>query len=68
MRLVHHHCAKATLEQMARPSEPILIAALGDMAGQARHNNARDPGHARASFGRLRDIHSDAAQSRKLSP
>jgi hypothetical protein len=22
------------------------ITALGDMVGQARHNNARDPGHA----------------------
>ena len=44
------------------------ITALGDMVGQARHNNARDPRHACAPFGRLRDIHSGAAQSRKLSP
>ena len=28
MRLVHHHRAKATLEQMVRPSEPMLIAAV----------------------------------------
>ena len=28
MRLIHHHRAKATLEQMARPSEPMLIAAV----------------------------------------
>jgi hypothetical protein len=28
MRLVHNHRAKATLEQMARPSEPMLIAAV----------------------------------------
>jgi hypothetical protein len=27
-RLVHHHRAKATLEQMVRPSEPMLIAAV----------------------------------------
>ena len=26
------------------------ITALGDMVGQVRHNNPRDPGHARASF------------------
>jgi hypothetical protein len=28
MRLVHHHRAKATPEHMARPSEPMLIAAV----------------------------------------
>jgi hypothetical protein len=44
------------------------ITALGNTVGQARHHNARVPGHACASFGRLRDIHSGAAQSRKLSP
>src|SRR5580704_17547069 len=27
-RLVHHHRAEATLEQMVRPSEPMLIAAV----------------------------------------
>jgi hypothetical protein len=31
------------------------ITALGDMVRQARHNNARDPGHACASFSRSRD-------------
>jgi hypothetical protein len=29
------------------------IGALGDMVGQVRHNNARDPGHACASFSRF---------------
>ncbi|HXC27535.1 MAG TPA: hypothetical protein VNV38_06215 [Stellaceae bacterium] len=29
------------------------IAALGDMVGQVRHKNARDPGHADASFRRF---------------
>jgi len=34
------------------------IAALGDMVGQVRRNNARDPGHASASSADTRDVHS----------
>jgi hypothetical protein len=29
------------------------VTALGDMVGQARHHNARDPGHADASCSRF---------------
>jgi len=37
------------------------IAALGDMMGQVRHNNARDPGHACTSFSRFADGYSGTA-------
>jgi hypothetical protein len=35
------------------------IAALGDVVGQVRHNNARDPGHAGASFSRSARWHAE---------
>jgi hypothetical protein len=48
------------------------ITALGDMVGQVRHNNARDPGHACASFSRFEPIceigYNGAPPSSKLSP
>jgi len=44
------------------------IAALGKMVRQVRHNNARDAGHACASFSLLRDGDGGAAQSCNLSP
>jgi len=52
-----------TRPQHAADQEPIVvglekqglapITALGDMVGQVRNNNARDPGHACASLGRF---------------
>jgi hypothetical protein len=44
------------------------IAALGDMVGQVRHNNARNPGHACSFLQSIREVVIAARHCLLLSP